>query len=53
MGYKSSTAILKVPFKGKPTSIWDELDAPEKTTFKLVEVGDNDLVLKLKNVSKQ
>lgn len=53
MEYKSSTALIKVPFKGKPTSLWDELDAPAKTPFKLVEAGDNDLVLKLKDSSKQ
>lgn len=53
MEYKSSTALLKVDFKGKPTNLWDQLDAQAKTPFKLVEAGDNDIVLKCKNASIQ
>jgi len=53
MEYKSSTAFLKIPFKGKPTVLWDELDAPAKTPFKLVEAGDNELVLKVKSANSQ
>jgi len=53
MEYKSSTALIKVPFKGNPTALWDELDASAKTPFKLVEAGDNNLVLKIKNAATQ
>lgn len=51
MEYKSSIAVLKVPFKGTPTALWDEVDASAKTPFKIVEAGDNDLVLKYKNAA--
>lgn len=47
--YKSSNAILKIPFKGKPTDLWDQLPASVKTSFKLVEAGDNFISLKFKN----
>jgi hypothetical protein len=53
MEYKSSTALIKVPFKGKPTTLWDEVDASAKSPFKLVEAGENDLVLQVKNAATQ
>lgn len=51
--YKSSTALIKVPYKGKPTVLWDEVDGSAKTPFKLVEAGYNDLVLKVKDGATQ
>ncbi len=53
MEYESSTVFLKIPFKGKSTALWDELDAPTKTPFKLVKAGDNELVLKVKHANSQ
>jgi len=47
--YKSSNALLKIPFKGKPTDLWDELPASVKAPFRLVEAGDNFISLKFKN----
>jgi hypothetical protein len=47
--YKSSNAVLKIPFKGKPTDLWDELPASVKAPFKLMEAGDNYISLKFKN----
>lgn len=49
MHYSESAVILKVPFKGKPTELWDELPFAAKAPFKLIEAGDNDLQLKFKN----
>jgi hypothetical protein len=49
MEYKSSTIFLKVPYKGKPTDLWDQLPYPVKTPFKLVEANENNLILKFKN----
>lgn len=53
MEYESSTAFLKIAFKGKSTALWDELDALAKTPFKLVKAGDNELVLKVKHANSQ
>ncbi len=47
--YKSSNVVLKIPFKGKPTDLWDELPIPVKAPFKLIEAGDNSISLKFKN----
>ncbi|MGN6531137.1 MAG: hypothetical protein ACTHK0_05235 [Ginsengibacter sp.] len=47
--YKSSNAVLKIPFKGKPTDLWDELPMPVKAPFKLIEASDNFISLKFKN----
>lgn len=47
--YKSSNVVLKVPFKGKPTDLWDELPASVKEPFRLIEAGDNYISLKFKN----
>jgi hypothetical protein len=47
--YKSSNAVLKIPYKGKPTEMWDELPASVKAPFKLVEAGDNYISLQFKN----
>jgi hypothetical protein len=47
--YKSSNAVLKIPFKGKPTDLWDKLPASVKAPFRLVEAGDNYISLKFKN----
>lgn len=49
MQYSSSNVLLKVPFKGKPTELWDELPSTAKAPFKLIEAGDNDIMLKFKN----
>jgi hypothetical protein len=46
--YKSSNAVLKVPFKGKPAEMWDQLPASVKAPFKLVEAGDNYITVKFK-----
>jgi hypothetical protein len=40
---------LKIPYKGKPTEMWDELPASVKAPFKLVEAGDNYISLQFKN----
>jgi hypothetical protein len=47
--YKSSNAVLKIPFKGKPTEMWDQLPASVRAPFKLVEAGDNYISLRFKN----
>lgn len=49
MEYKSSTIFLKIPYKGKPADLWDQLPYPVKTPFKLVEANENNLILKFKN----
>ena len=46
--YKSSNAVLKIPYKGKPTDLWDQLPAFVKAPFRLVEAGDNFISLKFK-----
>lgn len=46
--YKSNNAMLKVPFKGKPTDLWEELPASAKKPFKLIEASDKSIELKLK-----
>lgn len=46
--YKSSNMTLKVPFKGKSTDLWDQMPASTRAPFKLVEVGDNYISMKLK-----
>lgn len=47
--YKSNNVMLKVPFKGKPTDLWDDLPSYSKVPFKLIEAGDNSITLKFKN----
>jgi hypothetical protein len=49
MQYSASNVILKIPFRGKPTDLWDELPAPSKAPFKLIEASDNEIMLKFKN----
>lgn len=46
--YKSSNAVLKIPFKGKPTEMWDALPASVKAPFKLVEAGENYISIRFK-----
>ena len=46
--YKSSNAVLKIPFKGKPTEMWDQLPTSVKAPFKLVEAGENYISIKFK-----
>jgi hypothetical protein len=46
--YKSSNAVLKIPYKGKPTDLWDQLPASVKAPFRLIEAGDNFISLKFK-----
>jgi hypothetical protein len=46
--YKSSNAVLKIPFKGRPTEMWDQLPAAVRAPFKLLEAGDNYISLKFK-----
>lgn len=46
--YKSSTVLLKIPFKGKPTDLWDQLASSSKRPFKLVEANENSILLEFK-----
>ena len=41
--------LLKIPFKGKPTDLWDQLPSSSKAPFKLIEAGDNYISLRFKN----
>ena len=47
--YKSSNAVLRVPYKGKPTDLWDQLPASVKAPFRLVEAGDHFISLRFKD----
>ena|SRR5690242_1905920 len=47
--YKSSNAVLRVPYKGKPTDLWDQLPASVRAPFRLVEAGDHFISLKFKD----
>jgi hypothetical protein len=49
MQYKSSNVFLRVPYKGKPTDLWDKLPPASKSPFKMVEANDNSILLKFKN----
>ena len=49
MQYKSSNVVLRVPYKGKPTDLWDKLPSSCKNPFKIVESSDNSILLKFKN----
>lgn len=49
--FQSNTITLKVPFKGKPTDLWDNLPASAKTPFKVIEATDNNIVLGYVNKS--
>ena len=49
MQYKSNTAMIKIPYKGKSTDIWDNLPPYSKVPFKLIEESDNSITLKFKN----
>ena len=49
MQYKSSNVVLRVPYKGKPTDLWDKLPSSCKNPFKIVEASDNSILLKFKN----
>ncbi len=49
MEYKSSTVLLKIPFKGKPTDLWDQLPPPAKAPFRLIEASENYISVKFKN----
>jgi hypothetical protein len=52
MQYKSDVVWIKIPYKGKPTELWDHLPTAAKLPFKLVEAGDNNITLKFKNDKK-
>jgi len=49
MQYKSSNVVLRVPYKGKPTDLWDKLPSSSKSPFKMVEANENSILLKFKN----
>lgn len=49
MQYKSSNVFMRVPYKGKPTELWDKLPTSCKNPFKMVEADDNSILLKFKN----
>jgi len=49
MKYKFSSAVLEVSLNGKATDLWDKLPAETKTPFKIVEAGDNTLLLEPRN----
>jgi hypothetical protein len=48
MHYNASTATIEVACKGKPTDVWDNVSTDVKTKFKLMEAGDNNIILKYK-----
>jgi hypothetical protein len=48
MQYKGSSAMLEVSFKGKATDLWDKLPDDAKTPFKIVEAGENSLMVELR-----
>lgn len=48
MNYKAPNAVLEVAFKGKATDVWDNLPSSSKSTFKLMEMNDNSIILKQK-----
>lgn len=50
MHYKSSTAIMEISGKGKATDIWDNLPARTKSAFKMLEAGDNNIIVKQKYI---
>jgi hypothetical protein len=50
MHYKSSTAIMEIWGKGKATDLWDNLPLQTKSAFKLMEAGDNNIIVKQKNI---
>jgi len=45
MQYKASSATFEISFKGKATDLWDKLPAETKTPFKIVEAGENSLMV--------
>jgi hypothetical protein len=50
MHYKSSTAIMEISGKGKATDVWDNFaHSKHEVHFKLLEVGDNNIIIKQKN----
>jgi hypothetical protein len=48
MTYSSSTAILEIAYKGKPTDIWDSVPVDLRTKFKLTEAGESSILVKYK-----
>ena len=48
MQYKSGNATLAFSYKGKSSELWDNLPPPAKKPFKLVEINDYDIALKLR-----
>jgi hypothetical protein len=51
MKYKSSCAVIDVPYKGVATDLWDKLPVDTKKPFKLLEASDNSITLKYKNAT--
>ncbi|HXR83303.1 MAG TPA: hypothetical protein VN722_03260 [Hanamia sp.] len=51
--FHSNTITLKVPFKGKPTDLWDQLPSNSKMPFKLIDATDNNITLKYLNQSQK
>ena len=49
--FQSNTVTLKIPFKGKPADLWDQLPSYSKTPFKVIEATDNNIVLEYLNKS--
>ena len=45
MQYKASSAMLEVSFRGTATDLWDKLPAETKAPFKIVEAGENSLMV--------
>ncbi len=52
MNYKSGNAIFEVTYTGKPSALWDAQPATARKAFKLVEAGDNNMVLTNKNTTR-
>ncbi len=51
MRYSGTTATMEIMYKGKPTELWDNLPATTKSSFKISELGDKNIILNYKNNS--
>lgn len=45
MTYSTSTANFRIIYKGKPTDVWDMVPIGIKSRFKLMEAGENNIIL--------
>ena len=47
--YKSGTATIEISYKGKPSELWQDVSKDAKKSFKLVEMGDDNIILEYRN----